>query len=74
MRCRPVLLFLVGAAMFQSNLVLSQAAPAESRYTAVPQIGELIPDVEIVDDQGKPVGLRELTQGHYTVMTLGCLT
>ena len=74
MRCRLVLLFLVGAAMFQPNLALSQATTAESRYGAVPQIGELIPDVEIVDDQGNPVGLRELTQGHYTVITLGCLT
>ncbi len=74
MRCRPVVLFLVGAAMFQPNLAISQATTAENRYGAVPQIGELIPDVEIVDDRGNPVGLRELTQGHFTVITLGCLT
>ena len=74
MRCRPVSLFLIIAAAFQSNLALSQATPAQSRYAAAPQIGELIPNLEIVDDQGNPVRLRELTEGHYTVMTLGCLT
>jgi hypothetical protein len=28
----------------------------------------------LVDDQGNPANLREITEGHYTVMTLGCLT
>ena len=49
--------------------------PPDSRFAAVaPEIGEMVPDLEIVDDQGNPVRLRELTQGHYTVLTLGCLT
>ena len=74
MRWRSVLSFLIIAATFQLDLALSQATPAGSRYAAVPQLGELIPDLEIVDDQGNPVGLREVTQGHYTVLTLGCLT
>jgi hypothetical protein len=59
-------MFLVLAGLLQLNLVVAQGT--------APQIGELIPDLEIVDDQGNPVSLRELTQGHYTVMTLGCLT
>ncbi len=71
---RSVLSVLVIATTFQSDLALSQVAPPDSRYTAVPEIGDLVPDVEIVDDRGNPVRLRELTQGHYTVMTLGCLT
>ena len=39
-----------------------------------PKIGERIPDLVLVDDQGQPAKLRALAQGHYTVMTLGCLT
>ncbi len=66
MTSRPTLMFLVLAGLLQLNLVVAQGT--------APQIGELIPDLEIVDDQGNPVSLRELTQGHYTVMTLGCLT
>lgn len=40
----------------------------------VPGIGEQIPDVTIIDDQGNPVSMRELVSGHYSVVTLGCLT
>jgi hypothetical protein len=39
-----------------------------------PAIGELVPDISIVDDQGNPVNMRELATGQYTVLTLGCLT
>ena len=58
------------------NLVLSQGAllPVDVRFESGPKVGELVPDVTIVDDQGNSVVLRELTQGGYTVMTLGCLT
>ena len=49
-------------------------ARPEARFDAAPQLGEMVPDLEIVDDEGNPVRLRELTQGHYTVLTLGCLT
>ena len=74
MTYRPTLLLVVIAGILQTSLAIAQETPTRSRYALVPQIGELIPDLEIVDDQGKPVKLRELTQGHYTVMTLGCLT
>ena len=40
----------------------------------LPQVGQLVPNLELVDDQGEPAKLRELTRGHYTVMVLGCLT
>ena len=38
------------------------------------EVGQMIPDLELVDDQGNPAKLRELTRGHYTSITLGCLT
>ena len=73
---RSVSLFLVLAGIFQVSPVLAQVGtPPDARFLAVaPQIGEMVPDLEIVDDTGDPVKLRELTQGHYTVLTLGCLT
>ncbi len=40
----------------------------------VPAIGEQLPDISIVDDQGNPVNMRDITTGQYTVLTLGCLT
>jgi len=40
----------------------------------VPDIGEQIPDITIVDDQGNPVSMRDITTGQYTVLTVGCLT
>ena len=47
----------------------------DTRFMAtVPAIGEQIPDITIVDDQGNPVSMRDITTGQYTVLTLGCLT
>jgi hypothetical protein len=40
----------------------------------VPDIGEQLPDISIVDDHGNPVNMRDITTGQYTVLTLGCLT
>ena len=40
----------------------------------VPDIGEQLPDISIVDDDGNPVNMRDITTGQYTVLTLGCLT
>lgn len=68
---RTSLLFLVAVAMFQSTPALSKVTPADPRLAT---IGELIPDLKLVDDRGIPTKLRQLTLGHYTVMTLGCLT
>ena len=39
-----------------------------------PEVGQMVPDLELVGDDGRLVQLRELTRGHYTVMVLGCLT
>ncbi len=58
------------------SLVLAQGPllPPDVRFENGPKVGEMVPDVTIVDDQGRPVSVRELAQGQYTVMTLGCLT
>lgn len=39
-----------------------------------PKVGEMLPDVTIVDDMGMPVNVREITNGNYSVLVLGCLT
>ena len=44
------------------------------RFENAPKIGDMIPDLTIVDRDGKPVNLRELTRENYTVLVLGCLT
>ncbi len=47
----------------------------DARYFDVaPDIGELVPDIEVVDEQGNPVNIREVATGQYTVLVLGCLT
>ena len=67
-------LVLIGAAIFQTNLALAQERRADGRFDVAPEIGERVPDLTLVDDQGNPAKVRDLTRGHYTVMTLGCLT
>jgi hypothetical protein len=52
----------------------SPAVSPDVRFEDAPKIGEMVPDLTIVDDQGNPANLRELTTGQYTVLTLGCLT
>ena len=79
MNRRSASLFLVFAGILiagisQPSFAVAQGTPPEIRFAVAPQIGELVPDLEIVDDDGNPVNLRDVTQGHYTVLTLGCLT
>ena len=72
-RTAPLLLILAG--LLQTGLVVAQGTPPQVRFeTAAAQVGELIPDLTIVDDQGNPAKLRDITRGHYTTITLGCLT
>jgi hypothetical protein len=43
--------------------------------TVTPDIGELLPDIELYDADGDTVKLREMVRsGRYTVLVLGCLT
>ena len=46
----------------------------ERFFSTVPGIGEPVPDVQVVNDQGDPVNIREAATGQYTVLVLGCLT
>ena len=39
-----------------------------------PKVGDMVPDLVVVDDKGNPASLRKITEGHYSVFTLGCLT
>ena len=73
---RRMLFLLAALAVFPINSILAQGAllPPDVRFENGPKVGEMVPDVTIVDDQGRPVSVRELAQGQYTVMTLGCLT
>ena len=41
---------------------------------AAPKVGEPLPDIVIHDRTSKELRLRELLQGHHTVLILGCLT
>lgn len=40
---------------------------------ASPALGELVPDVTVFDEDGKPFELRSF-KGGYTVVVFGCLT
>ena len=73
---RRMLLLLVVLAAAPVNSILAQGAllPPDVRFENGPKIGARVPDLTIVDDQGNPANLRDITRGHYTVMTLGCLT
>ena len=76
---RNSFLAILAAAMCPAGVVLAQQgmglnAP-EARFLNAPGLGERIPDITIVDDQGNPANMRELAQRKpYTVLTLGCLT
>ena len=74
--CRRMLLLLVVLAAAPVNSILAQGAllPPDVRFENGPKVGDRVPDLTIVDDQGHPANLRDITRGHYTVMTLGCLT
>jgi len=69
----PAIIF-TGLTHAQGNL--PGLPPLEDRFDQIaPAIGELLPDLTIVDDKGNPVNMRELPErGRYTVLVVGCLT
>ena len=73
---RRILLLLVVLATTPVNSILAQGPllPPDVRFENGPKVGDRVPDLTIVDDQGNPANIRDITRGHYTVMTLGCLT
>lgn len=49
--------------------------PVEARWAIAPDVGEVFPDITVVDDRGQTVNIRSLAaEKPYTVLTLGCLT
>ena len=48
--------------------------PMERFNRTAPDIGEPMPDVVVHDATGREVRLRELLEGHYSVIVLGCFT
>ncbi len=38
------------------------------------KVGDLAPDVQIHDEQGKPLAFRDVLKGHTTALIFGCLT
>ena len=76
---RNVVLAMLAAAAWSGGTALAQQGMGltspDARFLNAPGLGERIPDVTIVDDQGNPANLRELARHKpYTVLTLGCLT
>ena len=67
---------LVGAAAAQDESKFPPGLePLSERIAEAPDVGDVFPDVTIVDDEGKAVNIRSLAaEKPYTVLTLGCLT
>ena len=70
MRLRTTPLFLILAGLLLTSLVVAQGTPPQVRFAEdAPKVGDLIPDLTLVDDQGNPANLRDLTRCHYTTIT-----
>ena len=66
-----VALWAVGAAW---GVREANAQGAQGTFDDVsPTLGELVPDVEVLDEKGEPFELRGF-RGRHTVLVLGCLT
>ena len=50
-----------------------RAAATERFEREAPAVGEPLPDLKVHKADGDEVRLRDLLQGHYTVLVLGCL-
>ena len=88
MKWRSILVTMGVVGLLHSSLAFSQEGMgmgagmgagmgmgANPRFDVAPEVGQQIPDVTIVDDQGNPVNIRELaSRSPYTALTLGCLT
>ncbi len=57
-----------------SGLLQAQPGRPGSFGDSVPGVGERLPDLTLIDAEGKAVELHDLLRGHYTVVVLGCLT
>ncbi len=76
---RAGLIVVLGLWMTVSATVLQPRESAafnqggRSFNSALPEVGELVPDISLYAADGKPFELRSL-KGAYTVLVFGCLT
>lgn len=52
----------------------ARQAVVEQFEASAPAVGEPLPEVTLVDADGRVHNLRDLVGEHYTVLVLGCLT
>ncbi len=69
---RLALVLWVGGAVLAVRTVTAQRALA-GFDNASPDLGELVPDIAVFDEEGTPFELRSF-KGSYTVLVFGCLT
>ncbi len=72
-----ILIIALAGAFFAAQVAAQRApsGPPTGRFDqGGPKVGDMVPDLVVVDDKGNPASLRKLTEGHYSVFTLGCLT
>lgn len=69
------------AALMVTSPVFESTAQAQRRSRgdvggrgSMPKVGDLLPDVEAFDSNGKPFSLRLKTKGRHAVVVFGCLT
>jgi len=68
-------IFLVGAApALGQRPDRAGARGAREASIAGLKVGDLAPDVQIHDEQGKPLAFRDVLKGHTTALIFGCLT
>ena len=78
MAVASLLLYWCGALAGQSGMRPVSSDPrelVERRFAqSAPAVGEAVPDLPVYDSEGNELRFRDLVQGHYTVLILGCLT
>ena len=77
---RTILLLIFSCIMISTNTAQQKnnTPTAEDQYRNVPSGGVLksghLPNINAFTADGKPIKLRDLCEGKYTVLTAGCLT
>lgn len=74
MRCQ-LALFLALTLLFSAATTMAQRRGSghSDNFDSGPEIGEELPDVTALDENGQKISLRSL-RGKYTVLVFGCLT
>ncbi|MDP4624767.1 MAG: EF-hand domain-containing protein [Akkermansiaceae bacterium] len=73
MHTLKIILSITSLALAVPASAQSEAAPKGTAHTTLLRDGQL-PELDAYSAEGKPLKLRELCQGKYTVLSSGCLT